>query len=165
MTDAAEPLLDAEHAAFVLGGVSVVAASGNAACVPSLARATGCRVSDDRRRVTLFVATSYAQALLQHIRETGAIAVVFTEPCSHRTVQLKGRDARIEALQEGDLERVGAYRQRWIRALTDLGFAEDLPRTMLACPSQELVAVAFTVTAAFSQTPGPRAGSVLGAQV
>lgn len=161
--DAADPVLDAEHAAFVGGGVSVVAASCNAGCAPSLARATGVRIGAGRREVTLFLSSVYARALLQHVAETGAIAVVFTEPSTHRTVQLKGRDARVVPLQDGDLECVAAYRQRWIVALTALGFPEYLPRTMLACPPQDLVALVFTISAAFSQTPGPRAGTALGA--
>ena len=51
-------LLDEEGAAFVQGGVSIVAASRDAALVPSIGRVVGCRVAADRRRVTVFVAAS-----------------------------------------------------------------------------------------------------------
>jgi hypothetical protein len=56
--------------------------------------------------------------------------------------------------------------ERYVRAfaadVTPLGFSEAYMRALLACPREDLVAVQFTIAAAFSQTPGPRAGEPLG---
>ena len=95
----AETILDAELAAFLESGVSIHAASRDAGCVAHLSRAIGCRVDADRRRVTLFLLASQSGAILADFRANGAIAAVFSLPTSHRTVQLKGRDAALAPLQ------------------------------------------------------------------
>jgi hypothetical protein len=94
--------LDAELVAFIQGGVSIHAASRSASHEPDLARALGCRVSADRRRVSVFLLASHCGALLADDRANGAVAVVFSLPGSHRTVQLKGKDAAVESPQDGD---------------------------------------------------------------
>ena len=88
-----EFVLTPDQIAFVTAGVSITAASRGRDNMPNLARATGCRVSPDGRRVTLFLAASQSGALLADIRDNGAVAVVFSEPSTHRTLQLKGDDA------------------------------------------------------------------------
>jgi hypothetical protein len=129
-----EPVLDADHAAFIQGGVSVVVASRDAARVPRVCRAIGCRVSDDRRRVTVYLSAFQGAPLLAAIRSEGVIAVAFNLPSTHRAYQLKGSDARVVPLE----------------------------RALLWYDPAELTGVAFTPAAAFTQTPGPRAGERIG---
>ncbi len=155
-------LIGPEQAAFICGGVGMSAAACRPGAVPSIARATGCRLSADRRVVTLLLAATPGAALLDDVRRTGSIAVVFTQPSTHRTVQLKGSDARIVPLEPGDLERVERYVRAFAADVVPLGFTEAYMRALLACPADDLVAVQFTIAAAFSQTPGPRAGEPLG---
>src|SRR5688572_7550384 len=102
MNVCAPALIGAEQAAFLCGGVGVSAATCRPGALPNIARATGCRISPDRRVVTLLFAATPGAALLDDIRRTAAIAVVFTQPSTHRTVQLKGNDARIVPLEAGD---------------------------------------------------------------
>jgi hypothetical protein len=154
-------IIDADHAAFMQRGVSISAAACGPSNIPSQARATGCRVSSDRLTVTLFFSASQAADLLKDIQSNGAIAVVFSEPPTHRTVQVKGKDARIEALLEGDLHVVESYRDTFVRGLEQLGYPPPVIRTLVACAPDELVAVSFTPAQAFSQTPGPDAGEPL----
>src|SRR5690348_16283875 len=90
----APPILDEELAEFLQSGVSMHAASVSG-LTPQITRAAGCRVSQDRRTVTIYVAESHSQALLADLGANGAIAVVFTRPLTHRAVQLKGTDARV----------------------------------------------------------------------
>jgi len=47
--------LDADHAAFIQSGVSVIVASRNADFIADVVRGCGCRVSRDRRQVTVLV--------------------------------------------------------------------------------------------------------------
>jgi hypothetical protein len=153
--------LDAELADFIQGAVSLHAASRDARNVPNLARAVGCRVSADGRRVTLFLQASHCATMLADFRDNGAVALVASLPRTHRTVQLKGSDAAIEALRDDDAVRVARYREAFAAQLSGLGYDADIPRTLLSGPRSDFVAVSFTVSAAFVQTPGPGAGSVL----
>lgn len=127
----------------------------------ALARATGCRMSPDLRVATVFVSATQAAPVLRCIRENGRIAAAFNQPSSHRTVQLKGKDARIDSLQYGDLEFIERYRNAFAWELAPLGFPEIQILTLLACAAEDIVAVRFTIDEAFSQTPGPKAGERL----
>src|SRR6185369_4365117 len=57
-------LLDDDHAAFIQGSVSIVAASRDGGNVPSIGRISGCRVAADGRRITIFLASGQAPRLL-----------------------------------------------------------------------------------------------------
>jgi hypothetical protein len=153
--------LDAELAAFIQGGVSIHAASRDADCVPSIARALGCRVSPDRARITVFLLASHAGAMLADFRGNGAIAVVFSLPSTHRTVQLKGNDAALEDLHDGDWVIVARNREAFTADLVGVGYPHSLGRTLTAGTRGDIIAVGFTVSAAFLQTPGPSAGTPL----
>jgi hypothetical protein len=161
MPAANEPILDAAHAAFFQIGVSMGIAACTADAVPVHVRAIGCRISADRRQVTMFVPARQAEPVLRCIRESGAVAAVFTEPSSHRTVQVKARDAQRVPLQAGDLERVEAYREAFAQELERIGFPREIVATLLACPAGEIVGIRFTPAEAYSQTPGPKAGEPL----
>ena len=104
-------LIDEELAAFLHSGVSVHAASRDAANVPCLVRGVGCRVSADRRRVTIFLLASQCGPMLGHFAANGAIAFVASQPSTHRTVQLKATDAQVGAPLPGD-DLPGKYLQR-----------------------------------------------------
>ncbi|ANQ84704.1 hypothetical protein [Azoarcus olearius] len=155
-------ILDAAHAEFISSGISINAASCRPGGLPALARATGCRVSDDRREVTVLFGARAAADLLEGVRRSGMIAVVFSDPPSHRTVQLKGSDALVVPVEAGDEDRVERYRRAFAAVLAPFGHTEALVRALLAVPPGELVAVRFTPLSAFSQTPGPQAGEPLG---
>jgi hypothetical protein len=152
-------LLDEDHAAFIQGGVSILAASRDAANAPKLARAIGCRVSRDRRRVTVFVAAFQAAALIAALRATKTIAVGFNLPSTHRAFQLKGTDATVGPLDRGDLEIAVRYVDAFVADIALLGYSEPIGRALLAFDPAELLAISFTPSAAFVQTPGPRAGA------
>jgi hypothetical protein len=156
-------MLDADHAAFIQRGVSISIATCSRFNMPSTVRATGCRVSQDGSKVTVFVSATQGIQVLADIRDNGAIAVVFSEPSTHRAVQLKGKNASVSGIEDGDFRIVDTYRDAFVRELTPLGFDELLIYTLLSCPPADLVALSFTPCAAYSQTPGPKAGAPLGA--
>lgn len=155
------PLIDAEHAVFMTSGVSISVGSRDAARLPNLTRAFGCRIPPDRSRVTVFVSAPQSAPVVADISANGHIAVVFTQPSTHRTVQFKGSDACVEALADGDTARVARYRDDFVAHLVALGYPGETIAQMVACPDDELIALSFTPTAAFTQTPGPRAGQPL----
>jgi hypothetical protein len=154
-------LIDAQRIAFVTGGVSILAASRGSHNIPVIARAAGCRVCAGRERLALFLATSQAAALLEGVRTTGAIAAVFSQPSTHRTLQLKGGDGTVQPLQAGDAQAMARYAALFAAEFCVAGYPEALARALVWAPETDFVAVCFTPTAAFDQTPGPRAGARL----
>lgn len=162
MSHAPAPLLDPDLAAFVASdGLSINAASAGTDGFPNLARCLGCRLTPDR--ITLLLAATPAKHFLADIARNGCITAVFSEPASHRTVQLKGQDAQQEAAAGDDRKLAQHYRECFAAAVAPLGFPVVEALTLLAAPDVDLVAVSFTPQAAFSQTPGPQAGTPLGA--
>jgi hypothetical protein len=155
------PLLDEDNAAFVQGGVSIVAASRDADLVPSTGRIAGCRVSADRRRVSVFVAATQAPALLADVRACRRIAVVFTRPTTHRTLQLKADDAVVRPATADEMELLPRHIEAFAIEIAALGYSGAQARALLACSEGDVQAIDFTPSAAFEQTPGPKAGTPL----
>lgn len=152
-----------ELARFITSGISINTGSGSPEGLPSQCRAFGCRVNANGS-LTVFLAAPHAAALLRDVAASGTLAVVFSDPPTHRTIQFKGRDARVEPLEAGDPERVAAYRAAFVRCLLPLGFTEATVRALLDCQDGDLVALTFTPEAAFNQTPGAQAGEPLMAE-
>ncbi len=155
------PLIGPEQAALIARRVSVIVAGRDAAHRPHLMRAVGRRLSPDLRRVTVFLPAATSAQVLADLRANGLIAVVFSEPSTNRTVQLKGSDAVVTTLEAGDEAIVERYLQHFIDEIGELGFRENVARTILKAAPEDLVAVHFTPQAAFEQTPGPKAGEAL----
>jgi hypothetical protein len=161
MTAARLPLLDAATAAFIEGGVSINVSSRDANKTPSMARAVGCRVSTDRKSLTVLVPRSRAAELLDSIAFCHQIAVVFSEPSTHRTIQLKGTDASIVPVETSDARLNERFADAFVAEVCPLGFEEELVRSLVSCAVEDLTAVKFSPSLAFHQTPGPRAGEPL----
>jgi hypothetical protein len=159
--NAAEPVLDEKWTTFVQGGVSIVAAAGDSRNHPTIVRAVGCRISTDRRKVTVLVSPRQAEKLLVNIRSTGRIAVIFAQPSTHVSIQVKGSDARLTPLRAGDAALVERYAKAFCADLCPLGYEEALIRALVWCDPADLVAVTFTAENAWLQTPGPNAGEAL----
>lgn len=156
-----EPLIDADLSEFLMSGVSIHVASRNAANVACINRGMGCRVSPDRRQVTVFMRKSQCRELLEDFADNGAIAFVGSEPSNHRTVQLKGSDARQSPLQPDDEPMVAIQCATFGAGLVRLGYDPDLGLSLLGGECGDIVAVTFTPASAFLQTPGPGAGDPL----
>jgi hypothetical protein len=152
--------LDAEHAAFIQGAVSVVVGSRNTQLVPDVVRGCGCRVSRDRRRVTVLVEAARSGSVLENIAANGLIAVVFSQPSTHRTIQLKGSDARLTRVTGADRGIAQRHLLAWVQDLQLIGYAAEFARAVRG-EAPDLAAVTFTLASAFLQTPGPAAGKRL----
>ncbi|RZL91529.1 MAG: hypothetical protein EOP82_12700 [Variovorax sp.] len=154
-------LLTPEHVAMIDKGVSAIVASRNVSHRPSLMRAVGTAISADGTQVTVYLARSQSRRLLLDVAATGQIAVVFSQPLSHRTVQVKAGEAQLRAADASDLPLLQRYMASMEYEIACVGYDARFVRAMLACPLEDVVAIRFTPTAAFDQTPGPRAGSAL----
>jgi hypothetical protein len=161
MSAALPPLIGPEQVALISRRVSIIVGSCDAQHRPHVMRAVGCRVSADLRRVTIFMAVTSSERVLDDLRANGQIAVVFSEPSTNHTVQFKGGDAVVEAIAPGDEATVDRYLHGFIEEIGQLGFPRNVAQTMLAHGPGGLVAVHFTPLAAFEQTPGPAAGQAL----
>lgn len=159
--EAPAPLLDERRADFLTHHVSILVGSCNADCEPSVVRAYGCRVAPDRAAVTVFLAAAHSGAVLQDLRAGRGIAVVFSRPRTHETLQLKGIRASIAPLADGDRETMRAYGRSFGEEVGAVGFGEPFGSAIMAGVDEEAVAVTFAPTAAFEQTPGPAAGQPL----
>ena len=159
--DRAPPVLDAANAAFITSGVAIVVAGRDADHLPTAVRAVGCRVAPDNRRVAVFVPRSQATQVLENVRENREIAAVFCQPSTHRTIQIKSRDAVLVAVAPDDLAGIVAQTDRFIADIAKLGHAAELARAVVSYAPADLVGIEFAPHAAFAQTPGPRAGERL----
>jgi hypothetical protein len=161
MPASAPPLLDAETNEFIERRVSIYVAGRNADNVPTSARGWGCKVSHDGRTITVFVARAQSAALLRDIEENQRVAAVFSRPTSNRTVQFKGRDARIAALAPDDPQTIAAYVGSFLVEVQKLGHPAPFVHAMFTARPDEMAAIVFTATDGFAQTPGPGAGAPL----
>jgi hypothetical protein len=152
--------LATEHAAFIQGAVSVVVSARDAQLVPDVLRGCGCRVTRDRRRVTVLVEPARSGAVLDHVRANGMVAVVFSQPSTHRTLQLKGSDATVARAGRADFVTAQGHLAAWIDDMQRIGYTAAFARAVRGEPA-EIVAITFTPLAAFEQTPGPAAGQPL----
>jgi len=155
----ASPVLDAGLCAFIRQGVSIGVATRDASLRPHVVRALGCR--HDGRRVVLFVPSGQAHAVLDDVAATGQVAVVFSQPSTHRTYQLKGRDACAVPLDEADRRLAFECSSAFAADLRSVGYSQAFTAALLRGLDDEIAGIAFTPAEAFEGTPGPRSGRPL----
>jgi hypothetical protein len=155
-------VLDAEHVLFMSGdAISSAVAARDGANSPSVAKGLGVRVQDGSGTVEVFVDAERAVALLQDLRGGYPIALVCSEPMSHRTIQVKGQRAEIKQLTPGDETLVARKVDGVVAHLQAFGYREQVLRAYFAFTPATLTRIVFSATAAFLQTPGPGAGRPL----
>lgn len=158
-------LLSPEHIAMMDKGVSVIVSSRDSAHRPSLMRAVGSALQPldgGGWRITVFLARPSSRQLLQDLAATGQIAVVFSEPISHRTVQVKAAQVEIRQAVAADATALQRYLHSMEHEVGLVGFGPAFVKVMLAHRLEDLVAISFVPSQAFDQAPGPRAGAALG---
>lgn len=158
MDSTPQALIDEALATFLQGAVSITVGACDQDLRPCLVRAAGCRISADFRRITVFVSASQSAAVLDCVRGNGVITMVFSQPTTHRTFQLKGKSAEIASLEEGDLEIMATYSKAFAHEVAPLGFAEPIIQKLFSFSPDDLVSLSFCPVEVFSQTPGPNAG-------
>lgn len=156
------PVLHPDFVAMLVKGVSVIVGSADHALNPSLMRGVGSVVSADGRDITVFVSRGPARQLLHDIAASGRLAAVFSQPSTHRTLQLKARQIRLREATEADRPALTRYLHSMEEELAFLGYDPVFARAMLAHRLEELVAIEFQPEEAFDQTPGQSAGRAIG---
>ncbi len=153
-------MLREEQAAFVRRYTSMSVGVRSGDNRPIVGRALGCRVSADRRTLTIFLSQSREKEVLDCLRENGAIALTVTRPKTHETLQFKGVLLEILPPSREDLAEIAAYRQSFVEELMALGYGKDFSWAVVA-GAEDSLAVVFEPNAIYNQTPGPKAGTKL----
>jgi hypothetical protein len=157
----ATQLLPDDLLAMMARGVSVIVGSCDARKHPSVMRAVGSHVDTASGEITVFLARPHARQLLQDIAAGNPVSTVFSQPSTHRTVQVKARCATQRNAEPGDREVLARYLTAMEGELLHVHIPPELTRAMLAHRFEDVVAVTFRPEQAFDQTPGPQAGRKL----
>lgn len=161
MDDLPAPPLGPEQAALLARRVSIMVASRDAQLRPHLMRALACRLSADRRVVTVLLPLRAAAQVLDDLRANRRVAMVCSEPTTNRTLQLKSDDAQVLSAGADDAAQAARHLEDFAAEIGELGLPAQVAQTVLAA-DDGIAAVRFTVREAFEQTPGLRAGKRLG---
>jgi hypothetical protein len=91
----------------------------------------------------------------------GPIAVTYSAPISHRTIQLKAGSSRLEQLEPEDRISVETQVDAFAGVLRSIGFPPPFVQAFCANRSVSICVLSFVPQAAYEQTPGPGAGREL----
>lgn len=155
--------LPADLLAMMMSGVSVIVASRDQTLRPSVMRAVGSHVAADGGPITVYLARRQSRQLIQDIAATGHVAVVFSQPATHKTVQVKATRAVLRNAEPADEAVLARYLASMEQEIARVGYGPPMTRAMLAHRLEDVVAVTFEPELAFDQTPGPKAGAALSA--
>lgn len=153
-------VLTTELGEFCQSGVSVVIAASTADGLPIAGRGKACRIMPDGR-MRIFLTEAINEPLFAAFDRGSPIAVTFSAPRNHRSIQVKARSVRRVDLDEGDIAEVA----RQVRAFEDdlvfVNYARRFAEHYTAYHPEAVVAIEFSPKDAFVQTPGPGAGEQL----
>ncbi|CAO3430935.1 hypothetical protein [Azospirillum endophyticum] len=150
--------LDAAVLNFLDRSLSVNVATSDRAGRPLVARAVAARTEDGGERLSVLIDGRANAALVAAVAETGRLAVVFSEPSTHRSLQIKGEGAAVAVPTAEEAALAGLYIDGFVAELTGIGFTESFLRAVMAFDPADLVTLHLRPSAVFDQTPGPRAG-------
>ena len=152
-------MLDKSLTEFLEQGLAIHIGTRNAALRPNGCRVTAVRVEDQGRHLVAFIPTAASPAVLEDLRSNGQAALSMARPTDDRAVQVKGEFVSMRDAGPDEEKFVLGQWQALLAELDLIGLAAlNSTSTWLMWPC---VAVKLRVTAVFSQTPGPEAGSVL----
>jgi len=140
-------------------GVSILVGTRDASLMPECTRAWGIQVASRRNAVTILLSETFAGKTIDNLRTNGLIAVTCTRPTDHITCQLKGTVRTITATTAAEREHCRKWHREFVAELKAIGVPEQLPEAWIVEPT---LAVEFSVSAVFDQTPGPGAGKKIG---
>lgn len=154
-------LLDQDTLAFIQSSeVSLYLAGSDARRQPHATRAFGCRPAANGGLLS-WISRSGTDTLLASIESNGRLALAISHVQSYRTIQLKALDARVVAVDRADYAYILDHQRGFIAKLVSMGYPEDVMRTHVQFRVDNLAAIQFTPSAAFMQTPGPKAGAAM----
>jgi hypothetical protein len=141
--------------ALLAGLVAIHVATRDAALAPDEVTAAAALLDEDGRTLTVYLPVATSETSLANLRDNGALAVVLSQPLTHRTVQLKGRAETIRPAREDEREAVLRRAALFDAEVEAIGLPPAAVRRRTKWPCH---AVTFAVAEAYEQSPGPRAG-------
>jgi hypothetical protein len=148
-------VLPADLVEFVESGVSVLVGTRDAQLRPHAMRGFGVTCDPDRKGIALYLAEAVSQAVLADLRDNAQVAVTFSRPIDHRSLQLKGTVLEIRPITSGERLIQERYLAAWVEQVYQVGLPRALGRRMQIFPS---FAVQIALQEIYQQTPGPGAG-------
>jgi general stress protein 26 len=148
-------VLPADLVEFVESGVSVLVGTRDAQLRPQATRAFGATVHEGRKGITIYLLESVSRVTLADLRDNAQVAVTFSRPIDHRSIQLKGRVIDIRPTTDAEQLIQERYLSAWVEHLFVVGLPRAIGRRMQLFPSY---AVRIALHGLFHQTPGPDAG-------
>lgn len=130
--------------------------------VPQIHWVSGWSVDPDGSTVHCYISGLFKAGLDEALKDNGRFALTVERIGPHETYQFKGSADSLRPVDAADRAAVAACRDRFVRALKDLGPRFASPTLDLAGYIVEAdVAVSLRVHEVFVQTPGPGAGARL----
>ncbi len=155
--EAPRPKITDDLLEMFASGVTLYVATRDAELMPESMVGMGIRVHQDRSTITLYLPKASAAATLANLADNGQIAATLTCPPTHRSVQIKGQSCGAPRDgSEADRQHQEVFRAAFVECLAAVGVPRTLSRGL---PWWPCVAVDFSVSGVFTQTPGPNAGA------
>ncbi len=149
------PAIDDAMFEFLRGPNAMLLGTRDSRNVPAITRPIACQVCADRERVIAFLADARA---VEHVRATGALALVVVRPTTYEGYQLKAADARIKSLTEAERAGLVESRARLMEEMMRVGLTRETAELLVPRVGPDVMAAVFSPTAIYRQTPGPGAG-------
>ncbi len=157
---AAVPALTGEVVDFIESGVSILVGTRDAGLRPACTRAMGAAMDAARAVLTIYLPEPTAARALANLRDNAQIAVTFSRPMTHRSLQIKGICTGVRPSTDADRLVQERYRAGYAEQLQVVGVRRAVSSRLAYWPS---VAVDVAIGDVFVQTPGPGAGRRLDA--
>lgn len=154
-------VLTSDLVAFCQSGVSVVLAATTSDGLPVAGKGLSVLISAEGR-VRIYLRECINMPLLAALDAGSGIAATFTEPRTHRSIQMKAKATRRLAVEPTDLPEVARQIRHFGNDLVDMSYTHRLVEHYCMYADEELVVIEYLPSDAFVQTPGPGAGSQLG---
>jgi hypothetical protein len=151
-------MLDRTLTEFLEQGLAIHIGTRDARLRPNGCVVAAVRVEDEGRHLVAFIPRAVTPAVFDDLRSNGQAALSFTRPSDDKAVQVKGEFVSVADASDEDEQFARAQWGGFLKQLDLIGLPGKATMTWTLWPC---VAVRIRVTALFSQTPGPEAGSVL----
>jgi hypothetical protein len=151
-------LISAALTPFLESGISVLVGTRSPRLFPECMRAMGARVERGGEELCVFAPAATAAVTLANLRDNGRIAVCFSRPQDHRSMQVKGKLLSVTDADSTDRDHVLRYRAAFAQELFWVGLPAQTTLRIAHWPCHAIRLQAETV---FVQTPGPGAGEPL----
>lgn len=155
-------ILPPDLRALAQSGCGVAVASCGAGGTPLIGLGAGCRIGAEGR-VRLLMPRGPNRALLAALEAGAPVAVTFTATRDHSSFQIKARAARLCPACSDDLPEMDRQMVLFQDGLVEIGYSRLQATGYCTHQKDDLVAIELSPERVFTQTPGPGAGTELGA--